>query len=63
MAKELTPQGDDGFSVSENSRGQFIRGQMIKFNDGVYIVDKTEPLPDEPLVAVGVVTAWVKWGR
>jgi hypothetical protein len=63
MATELTPQGDDGFSVAENSRGQFIRGQMIKFNDGLYIVDKTEPLPDEPLVAVGVVTAWVKWGR
>ena len=63
MAKELTPQGDDGFSVRENSRGQFIRGQMIKYNDGAFIVDKTEPLPEEALVAVGVVTAWVNWGE
>ena len=61
--RELTPQGDDGFSVLENSRGQFIRGQITKCNDGVYIVDKTQPLPDEPLVVVGVVTAWRKWGK
>jgi hypothetical protein len=61
MSTELTPQGDDGFSVRENGSGQFIRGQMIKYNDGIYIVDKTEELPDEPLVAIGVVTVWVKW--
>jgi hypothetical protein len=63
MSNELTPQGDDGFSVPENSKGQFIRGQMTKFNDSVYIVDKTEPLPDEPLIAVGAITAWVHWGK
>jgi hypothetical protein len=61
MLKELTPRGDDGFAVPENSGGQFIRGQMVKYNDGYYVVDKTEPLPDEPLVAVGVTTVWVKW--
>jgi hypothetical protein len=61
MTMELTPQGDDGFSVPENSSGQFIRGQMAKYNDGSYVVDKTEILPDEPLVAVGVTTVWVKW--
>ncbi len=61
MAKELMPQGDDGFSVPENSSGQFIRGQMVKYNDGSYIVDKTEPLPDEPLVAIDVTTVWVNW--
>jgi hypothetical protein len=61
MAKELVPQGDDGFSVPESSAGQFIRGQMLKYTDGYYVVDKTEPLPDEPLVAVGVTTVWVKW--
>ena len=63
MSNDLTPHGDDGFAVRENSRGQFIRGQMIKYNDGAFIVDKTEPLPDEALVAVGVVTAWVNWGE
>jgi hypothetical protein len=61
MAKEITSQGDDGFSVQENSSGQFIRGQMIKYNDGLYIVDKTQQLPEEPLVAVGTTMAWVKW--
>ena len=61
MTMELTPHGDDGFPVPENSSGQFIRGQMAKYNDGSYVVDKTETLPDEPLVAVGVTTVWVKW--
>ena len=62
MGKELIPQSD-GFGVPENSGGQFIKGQMLKFIDGNYIIDKTEPLPDEPLVAIGVVTAWVRWGE
>jgi hypothetical protein len=62
MGKELISQ-TDGFGVPENSGGQFIKGQMLKFIDGNFVVDKTEPLSDEPLVAIGVVTAWVKWGE
>ena len=53
MGKELIPQ-TDGFGVPENFGGQFIHGQMLKFIDGNYVVDKTEPLADEPLVAIGV---------
>ena len=63
MGKELTNHQSDGFGVPENAGGQFIRGQMLKFIDGSFIIDKTEPLPDEPLVAIGVVTAWVRWGE
>jgi len=62
MGKELISQ-TDGFDVPENAGGQFIKGQMLKFIDGNYVIDKTEPLADEPLVAIGVVTAWVRWGE
>ena len=40
-----------------------IAGKMIKFVDGRYVVDKTEMLPaNTTLVAVNVITAWVRWG-
>jgi hypothetical protein len=63
MSKDLIPNDDDGFAVAENNGGQFIKDAMVKFIDTAFIVDKTEELPDEPLVATGVVTAWVHWGE
>ena len=56
MTNNLTNAGD-GFGVPENSGNQFIVGKMMKFADGEYIVDKTEPLPaDIELVALAVTT-------
>src|SRR5258708_6260606 len=55
-------QNNDGFSVPEKDGGSVIKGRMIKFNDGQYLIDKTESLPAETkLVAVAVITAWVHW--
>jgi hypothetical protein len=61
MTNDITTAGD-GFGVQENTGSQFIVGKLVKFNDGEYIVDKTETLPaDTELVAIGVITAWVHW--
>jgi len=59
MTNNLTNAGD-GFGVPENSGNQFIVGKMMKFADGEYIVDKTEPLPaDIELVALAVTTVTI----
>ena len=53
----------DGFSVAEKAGNSAIFGKMLKFTiDGKYKVDKTNYLPNNTtLVAIDVVTAWVKW--
>ena len=52
----------DGFDVHETSGNNFIIGSMIKFDDDVYIVSKAETMPlDTVLVALGIITAWVRW--
>jgi hypothetical protein len=53
---------DDGFGVQERPGNNFIIGAMMKFDDGAFIVSKTEPLPlGTVLVALDITTAWVKW--
>ena len=59
---DLALMTTDGFAVQENSGASMIIGRMLKFTDGRFTVDKTETLPaSTTLVAVGVITAWVKW--
>ena len=61
--QEVSIANADGFAVQENTGASMIVGKMVKFLDGRYIVDKTEPLPaTTTLVAVNVITAWVRWG-
>ena len=61
MGQETVPVAD-GFAVGEKPANIMIVGQMIKFDNGIYKVNKTETLPpDIELVAIGVTTAWVKW--
>jgi hypothetical protein len=61
MGQKMVPV-DDGFAVSEKPANIMIVGQMIKFDSGIYKVNKTETLPpDIELVATHVTTAWVKW--
>jgi hypothetical protein len=62
MVYDIVPQDDgDGFGVDERRSG-FIIGSMIKFVKPDFIVDKAEKLPeDRRLVALSVITAWVKW--
>ena len=58
-----TIPGGDGFDV-EDRQGGYIIGKRIKFNDGVYIVNKTEILSKSPkpqFVVTGVVTCWIRW--
>jgi hypothetical protein len=59
---ELIVANADGFAVQENAGASMIVGKMVKFLDGRFVVDKTEPLPaTTTLVAVNAVTAWVHW--
>jgi hypothetical protein len=59
---ELVLATGDGFAVQENAGTSMIVGKMLKFLDGRFVADKTEPLPPTTeLVAVAVVTAWVHW--
>jgi hypothetical protein len=59
---DVATTNGDGFGVQENSGDTSIVGKMLKFTDGRYTVDKTETLPaDTTLVAVNVMTAWVRW--
>jgi len=52
----------DGFAVQENTSASMIVGKMVKFTDGHFICDKTQIMPaDTTLVAVGVITVWVRW--
>src|SRR6516225_6367517 len=61
MAHEMVPVAD-GFAVCEKPANVIIVGQMIKFDSGIYKVNKTETLPpDIELVAIDATTAWVKW--
>jgi hypothetical protein len=61
MGHEIVPVAD-GFAVSDKLGNTMIIGQMIKFDAGVHKVNKTETLPPETvLVAIDVITAWVKW--
>ena len=61
MAHEMVPVAD-GFAVCEKPANVIIVGQMIKFDSGIYKVNKTETLPpDIELVAIDVITVWVKW--
>lgn len=56
------PSGD-GFDVEDREDG-FIIGKRLKFNDGVYIVNKTEILSKNPklqLAITRVVTCWLRW--
>src|SRR4030081_2206858 len=60
---EITTTDADGFAVKENSSSNLISGKIVKFNDGRFTADKTEPLPpNTTLAAVNAVTAWVHWG-
>jgi hypothetical protein len=59
---DLALMTTDGFAVQENSGASMIVGKMLKFSDGRFTVDKTETMPaNTTLVAVGVITAWVRW--
>jgi hypothetical protein len=59
---DLAIMNTDGFAVQENTSASMIVGKMLKFSDGRFTVDKTETLPaNVTLVAVGVITAWVRW--
>jgi hypothetical protein len=61
MGQEIVPVAD-GFAVSEKLGNTLIVGHMIKFDAGVYKVNKTETLPpDIELVAIDVTTAWARW--
>ena len=52
----------DGFAVQENTSASMIVGKMLKFLDGHFVCDKTQTMAaDTTLVAVGVITVWVKW--
>jgi hypothetical protein len=51
----------DGFdTVPDESRG-VIRGEIVRYLDGHYVIGKTEPADGRELVVTGVTTAWVKW--
>ena len=61
MGQKMVPVAD-GFAVGEKPANIMIVGQMIKFDSGIYKVNKTETLPpDIELVAIDVITVWVKW--
>ena len=61
MGQKMVPVAD-GFAVGEKPANIMIVGQMIKFDSGIYKVNKTETLPpDIELVAIDATTAWVKW--
>jgi hypothetical protein len=60
MGKEIA-LNDDGFAVAEPTGNRFIIGGMIKYDDHVYTLNKTEPVPLGTLVALNIVTAWVEW--
>jgi hypothetical protein len=63
--QELTTRNNDGFAVAERGGTNLIKGIIIKFADGVWKQNKTEPLQQGPkgptFAVVGVVTAWVHW--
>jgi hypothetical protein len=51
----------DGWGVQEKG-ASLILGKLIKFSEGQYTVDKTEPLvPGSRFIANDVVTCWVFW--
>jgi hypothetical protein len=53
---------DDGFSVQERGSASNIVGRMIKFQDGLYKLDKTEIVSGSSCFIVNaVITAWVRW--
>jgi hypothetical protein len=59
---EMTITTNDGFDVAEHVGASMIVGKMLKFTDGQWICDKTEPMPaNANLVAAGVITVWVRW--
>ncbi len=59
MANDMTTA--DGFAVAERSGGLII-GKLLKFINGHYVADKTEPVAlGTELVALNVVTCWTKW--
>jgi hypothetical protein len=60
MSNDL--QTADGFDVPERGGGNLIVGKLMKFNNGAYVIDKTETLPPHTtLVVLDITTAWVKW--
>lgn len=57
-----TPTYTDRFSVPERASPSYIVGQLLKFADGRYKVDKIQDLPPGGrYCAVNVATVWVRW--
>jgi hypothetical protein len=62
MANDLVATGGDGWDSVPADSGGMIRGKIVKFSDGHYLVG-TEPVTGMELVAMDVLTAWVRWSE
>jgi hypothetical protein len=60
--QSLATTGGDGWDSVPADSGGTIRGKIIKFSDGHYLVG-TESVTGIELVAMDVLTAWVRWAE
>jgi hypothetical protein len=60
---DVTPySANDGWDAVPASDGGMIRGVLVKFADGHFLIDKsTEAADHREMAVVGVVTLWIKW--
>lgn len=57
---ELFPSSADGWATVPATGSGSIRGKLVKFTNGEFLVGE-ELVNSRELVAVGVLVAWVKW--
>jgi hypothetical protein len=60
---DVTPYGaDDGWDAVPASDGGIIHGDLVRFTDGHFPINKSsEPADGREMAVVGVVTLWIKW--
>jgi hypothetical protein len=64
MSNELAAYGDDdGFGVTETTSTTAVKGTLVKFRDGNYLINGVDHLPDDagPFTVASVLTMWTRW--
>src|SRR5262245_2078714 len=61
ISNSLPTTTNDGWATVPAESSNIIRGKMIRFVDGNYIINKTEPGNGKTLVVLDVVVAWTRW--
>lgn len=56
----LFPSTGDGWSAVPSTGSSSIRGKLLKFTNGEFLIGE-EAVNGRELVAVGALTAWVRW--